>query len=181
VPVLFIWATEHLPTAEEYSDDSGVCRPDGCSDPVAVAAGHGNADVQIQAIAAQGSAEAAARPARAPWSAWPVAALLLAATRPWRRQRSYADACWIAMLCCVGLPLSLVWGEPGGVFMAPAAAVLAGACWDGSRPQLARHAATLVVLLQVAAALALWPHYPGGVREDAWLPMAGETEGLGAP
>lgn len=107
------------------------------------------------------------------WAVLPLAALLLAAARPWRRQRRFTDAGWSAALLCLGVPLWLAWGEPGGVFMAPFAALLAGACWDGARPAWARRAATLVVLAQMVAGLLLWPHYPGGVRSDAWLPMPG--------
>ena len=109
--------------------------------------------------------------ARAAWpAALPLAALLLAAARPWRRQRRYTDLGWIAALLCLGVLLWFLWGEPGGVFMTPIAALLAGACWDASRPRWARHAATLVVALQAVAALLLWPRYPGGVRGDAWVP-----------
>lgn len=153
--VLLAAVASHLPSAEEFTqaDSLGpsVLRV-AASDPIATPG-------------------AEAPVARAPWpAALPLAALLLGAARPWRRQRRYTDAGWIGALLCLGAPLWLVWGEPGGVFMTPIAALLAGACWDGSRPRWARHAATLVVALQAVAALLLWPRYPGGVRDDAWLP-----------
>jgi len=110
-------------------------------------------------------------------SSWPLAALLLAAVRPWRRHRRYSDAGWVAAILCLGVPLSWAWGEPGGVFMAPFAALLAGGCWDAGRPAGWRGAAALVVALQIGAAVCLWPHYPGGVRADAWLPMPGIGRG----
>jgi hypothetical protein len=133
--------------------------------------------VGIAARASSGEGPAAAFDAPPEASAWPavlpLAALLLAAARPWRRRRRFSDAGWSAALLCLGVPLWLAWGEPGGVLMAPFAALLAGACWDASRPAWARHAATLVVVAQLAAALLLWPRYPGGVRPDTWLPMPG--------
>lgn len=161
--VLLVGAASHLPAAQEYS----TAAPPGQTGT-------------IVPVAAAAAAQADGPPAGdVSLAGLPIAALLLAAARPWRRQRRYTDAGWVATLLCLGLPLWLLWGAPGGVCMAPVAALLAGACWDESRPPLARHAATAVVLLQVAAALALWPHYPGGVRAGAWLPMPGISLGGG--
>jgi len=168
---LLVAAASHLPSPEEYSS----ARP-------APSARRFNAVLPVRAAEAAG-ADAAATPAPRPAgaAALPLAALLLAAARPWRSQRRYSDIAWIAALLCLGAPLWLAWGESGGVFMAPFAALLAGGCWDSSRPAWARAAASAVVALQVAAAVLLWPHYPGGVRADAWLPMPGISDAVEAP
>ena len=154
--VLVAAAASHLPSLGEYTQ------------------AHRRAPSVMRAAAIEPldpQADSGAPAALAPWPvALPLAALLLTAVRPWRRQRRYSDAGWGAALLCLGIPLWLAWGEPGGVFMAPIAALLAGACWDMSRPRWARRAASAVVGLQAIAALLLWPRYPGGVRPDAWLP-----------
>ena len=170
VVALLVAAASDLPSAQEYS--RARARRGA---PLAAAR---IADGVVPVVAAAWAETDAPRAAGSSLAGLPLAALLLAALRPWRRQRRYTDAGWVALLLCLGVPLWLAWGEPGGVFMAPVAALLAGACWDPSRPALARYAATAVVLVQVAAALALWPHYPGGVRAGAWLPMPGiSTDG----
>jgi len=160
--VLVVAAASHLPSAGEYSDATRPAAPAGLGADIIAVADAASTDVAPSA------------PARAAGlSSLPLAALLLAFARPWRRQRRYTDIGWLAALCCFGVPLWVAWGEPGGVFMSPVAALLAGACWDKSRPKWARRAAALVVGVQVAVAVLLWPHYPGGVRPDAWLPMPG--------
>jgi len=157
VIALLVSAASHLPSAQAYS---AAAPPPQSATILTVAA----------PVAPQPTGPLAGA---VPLAGLPIAAVLLAAVRPWRRQRRYTDAGWLATLLCLGVPLWLAWDEPGGVFMTPVAALLAGASWDETRAPLARHAATAVVLLQVAVALALWPHYPGGVRAGAWLPMPG--------
>jgi hypothetical protein len=153
--MLAVFAASHLPSPEEYA-----------------AAHPAPAVLRVSSVDTSAMRAAGAPPDddRSSIAALPVAALLLALLRPWRRERRYNDAGWAAALLCLGGALWLLWGAPGGVFMAPFAALLAGACWDTSRTGWARQAATALVLLQLAAALVLWPHYPGGVRGDAWLP-----------
>jgi hypothetical protein len=175
--VLLTAAASHLPSPQEYSDVQrsalSVQRSAFAVSPFRAAAASGSE---------LGSERSTLNAERRSPNGLPIAALLLAAVRPWRRQRRYTDAGWVAALLCLSVPLWLVWGQAGGVFMAPVAALLAGACWDESRPPRARYVATVVVLVQVAAAVALWPHYPGGVRAGAWLPMPGISTdgGLGA-
>ena len=179
VVVLLVSAASHLPSAQEYSAASGprsafrVVRSAFSPSSQGIDAGRGGERETLNAQRGTGGTPITPRAETASLSGLPLTALLLATARPWRRQRRYTDAGWVAMLLSLGLPLWLVWGEPGGVFLAPVAALLAGACWDESRAPLARHAATALVLLQVVAALALWPQYPGGVRAGAWLPMPG--------
>ena len=170
---LSVAAASHLPSPQEYSHVQrsafSVQRSAFAVFPPLIAASSGSAP---------GAERSTLNAERAPLTGLPIVALLLAAVRHWRRQRRYSDAGWIATLLCLSVPLWMIWGEAGGVFMAPVAALLAGACWDESRAARARSIATAVVLVQVAAAVALWPHYPGGVRAGAWLPMPGiSTDG----
>jgi hypothetical protein len=166
-------ALSQLPSIEEYSSGGAVplgaraARPP----PSSGAAFRLLATADAQAAAAQTSQSGAAL------AGLPLVALLLAAARPWRWARRYSDGAWVLALLCLGLPLWVEWGEPGGVFMTPVVALLAGACWDPSRPRWARRAATLLVLVQIVVACWLWPRWPGGVRSDAWLPLPDEMRG----
>lgn len=80
---------------------------------------------------------------------------LLAAVRPWRRQRRYVDITWLLGLGCVALPLWLAAGhQDARTVLMPPLALLAGACWDARRPAWARRAATVVVVVHAVAGLA---------------------------
>ncbi len=83
----------------------------------------------------------------------PIAPLLLAATRPWRRARRYTDAGWLLALACLAGPSALAAASwpAAAVAVVPLLALLAGACWDPARTPWQRRAATVAVLLQVAA------------------------------
>jgi hypothetical protein len=87
-----------------------------------------------------------------------LVAVLLAALRPWRRQRAYSDAAWLLLLGCMALPLWRAASEwPNAVVvMMPPLALLAGACWDASRPTWARRAATLALAVHVAIGVLTW-------------------------
>jgi hypothetical protein len=167
--VVLIAALSDLPSAEEYS----ALRLRAAAQALAMIASPSAAPP----LAGDGPSSPTAGPptGASGLAVLPLVALLLAAVRPWRRERRFTDAGWSADLICIGGVLWWAWGAPGGVFMAPIAALLAGACWDASRPAWARRAATVVVVMQLAAVLLLWPRYPGGVRSDAWLPMPGSS------
>jgi hypothetical protein len=157
VLVLLIAAASDLPSAGEYTrrapDSVGVMRIAAVESPAALPPYDGPS-------------------ARAAWLASaPIAALLLAAVRPWRRQRRYTDAGWLAALLCLGVPAWFL-ADRGGACATPFAALLAGACWDASRSARARRAATVVAALQALAALLVWPRYPGAARPSAGLPTA---------
>jgi hypothetical protein len=198
---LIIAAASHLPSPAEYSAAPALHAAEvaaGAADrpswrPVrrfasrdkgAAGARSERASLMHVAVEEQNTAPTAAAnlPPPAPWfAALPFAALLLALMRPWPRRRRFTDASWLAALLCLGVALWVEWGEPGGVFMAPLAALLAGAAWDATRPSWARQAAAFVAALQIVVALLLWPRYPGGVRADAWLPMPGISIGSADP
>jgi hypothetical protein len=172
---LIIAAASNLPSPAEYS-----------SAPPFHAAQENEerATMMNVAVEEENTAPTAAAnlPPPAPWfAALPFTALLLALLRPWRRRRRFTDAIWLAALICLGGALWVEWGAPAGVFMAPFAALLAGAAWDTTRPPWARRAATVVAVLQIVTAVLLWPRYPGGVRSDAWLPMPGISIGAADP
>jgi hypothetical protein len=200
---VLVTLASHLPSPEDYTR---APREDGVAaavvefpHPVRLPAGEGilhvksslsrrerdrvggSDDWPLRYVSAAG-AGAPALPTAASWPAvLPSASLLLAALRPWRRERRYTDLGWLAVLLCLGVPLWMAWSEPGGVFMAPIAALLGGGCWDRSRPMLVRRVAAAVVGLQIVALLWLWPHYPGGVRADAWLPNPDVAAGAEGP
>jgi hypothetical protein len=87
-----------------------------------------------------------------------LAAVVLAVLRPWRRQRRYSDATWLLLLACMALPFWRAASEwPNGfAAMMPPLALLAGACWDASRPAWARRAATVALAVHVAIGLLTW-------------------------
>jgi hypothetical protein len=90
-----------------------------------------------------------------------LAAVLLAILRPWRRQRTYSDATWLLLLACMALPLwraATEWPNAFAVMMPPLA-LLAGACWDASRPAWARRAATAALAVHVAIGLWTWSRF----------------------
>ena len=87
-----------------------------------------------------------------------LVAVVLAVLRPWRRQRRYSDAAWLLLLACMALPLwraSTAWPNAFAVMMPPLA-LLAGACWDASRPAWARRAATVALAVHVAIGVMTW-------------------------
>jgi hypothetical protein len=157
--VVLIDAFSHLPSAEEYS---AVVPPARLSATRAASVG------VVPAVLAADLEDP--RAAGSSLAALPVAALLLAAVRPWRPQRRFTDGGWTVALLCLPLPLWLTSAAPGAVFATPIAALLAGACWDASRPAWARQAARLLVVMQGAAALLLWPYAPAP-RADAVAPV----------
>lgn len=167
---LAVAALSHLPSFEEYGRLTNS-RPE----VVARASDSGRAflDGLVAAAAAAEGAPAESRARAAGLGSLPLAALLVAAARPWRRWRRYSDGAWVLALLCLGGSLWLVWGAPGGVFMAPHAALLGAAVWDGTRPAWLRRIAAAVVVAQIGIALIAWPHWRGGIRPDAWLPMPG--------
>lgn len=102
----------------------------------------------------------------------PIVLLLLAALRPWRRQRRYTDATWLLALLCLAVPLwraAVAWPN-NLVAVVPILALLAGACWDAARPPWLRRAATAAVVLHAAAAVLLWPHYATSSRGAEAVP-----------
>ena len=104
-------------------------------------------------------------------AALPLAALLLrgapvAAPAALQRRRPGAGA------ALPGRPLWLAWGAPGGVFMAPYAALARRRRVGWGAPAWLRRVA-LVVGAADRRRAAAWPHWPGGVRPDAWLPLPG--------
>jgi hypothetical protein len=91
------------------------------------------------------------------WSDAPIVLLLLAACRPWRRQRRYSDAGWLLGAVGLGLPFwraTVAWaGASAAAPAVPFLALLAGAWWDAHGSALRRRVATAAVLMHVAAGL----------------------------
>lgn len=103
-----------------------------------------------------------------------VVPVVLAALRPWRRQRRYSDLAWLLALGCLALPLwraAAGWPNAFAVVMPPLA-VLAGGSWDAWRPAWARRAATVVVIVHAAAVLAGWLALSSGERVGPALQAA---------
>jgi hypothetical protein len=72
------------------------------------------------------------------------------------------------------------WGGPGAAFMAPFAALLAGASWDASRPAWACRAATLVVIAQVLTVLLLVLTWWANPKDSGDASLAMTAPRLGA-
>ena len=99
--------------------------------------------------------------------------LVLAALRPWRRERRFVDGVLVAGLLAAVLAGAAARGinvAPSGVasvLAAPWLALLAGGAWDHGRAPGARRLATLALAVQAATAVFAWPDYP---RAHAPLP-----------
>lgn len=83
----------------------------------------------------------------------------LAAGRPWRRQRRYADGSWVLALVCLGLPSWWVARRQLGCLalaaVVPFLAVLAGAWWGGGSSAGRCRVATAAAVLHALLALLL--------------------------